>query len=76
MLSRFPQGNVLGPVLCVCYVNDIPDCVHNLVAMYADDTKAFSKIETKGDNEKLKIDSSNLETWQGWFLITKSNFVI
>ncbi len=49
VLSEVPQGSVLGPVLFVCYVNDIPDCVHNLVAMYADDTKIFSKIDAKGE---------------------------
>ena len=53
----------------VCYVNGIPDCVHNLVAMYADDTKIFSKIEAKGDDEKLQIDLSKLEEWsRSWQL--------
>ena len=62
MLSRVPQGSVLGPVLFV-YGNDIPDCVDNLVGMYADDIKTFLKIKAKADNEKLQIDLSNLEEW-------------
>lgn len=67
VLSGVPQGSVIGSVIFICYVNDIPDCVHNLVELYADDRKIFSKIEAKDDNEKLQTDLSILEelsrTW-------------
>ena len=42
VLSGVPQGSVLGPLLFVLYVNDIPDLIQPNVRMFADDTKVFS----------------------------------
>ena len=43
MLSGVPQGSVLGPLLFLIYVNDIPKCVKSSkVKMFADDLKLFS----------------------------------
>ena len=37
--SGVPQGSVLGPLLFICYVNDMPEVVHSALRMFADDTK-------------------------------------
>ena len=42
--SGIPQGSVLGPVLFIIYVNDLPDIIHSSIQMFADDTKVFNKI--------------------------------
>ena len=42
VLSGVPQGSVLGPILFVCYVNDMPDLIASFIYMYADDTKLFA----------------------------------
>jgi ribonuclease P/MRP protein subunit RPP40 len=45
MLSGVPQGSVLGPVLFIMYVNDIPRSRGVSIKLFADDTKLYTVLQ-------------------------------
>lgn len=74
--SGIPQGSVLGPVLFLIYINDIPDTIHNILKLFADDSKLFGKVNTIEEAEILQDDVYRSvdwsERWQLKFNNTKS----
>ena len=69
VISGIPQGSVLGPILFVIYINDLPDEVNSSVFLFADDTKIFNQIKSFGDACMLQQDLDSLECWsQKWLL--------
>ena len=62
--SGVPQGRILGPILFLLYVNDLPDVVENSsLASLADDTKIFHCIDSINDTTSLQAVLQNLDSW-------------
>ena len=66
--SGVPQGSVLGPVLFLLFINDLPNGVSNFIKMFADDTKLYSQPKTT-DDDSLQRDLDALQNWSATWLM-------
>ena len=67
--SGVPQGSVLGPTLFIYFINDLPDAAESFLKIFADDTKAYTKIETKEDQLRLQRTIDNFVKWTDTWLV-------
>lgn len=63
VLSGIPQGSVLGPILFVLFINDLPDMVRSTAHIFADDTKVYRSVLTEQDCVELQADLTRLVEW-------------
>ena len=69
IVSGVPQGSVLGPLLFLVYVNDLPDIVQCDIKLFADDTKLFTKVPFSADATLLQTDLEALTRWSNTWLM-------
>ena len=67
VLSGVPQGSVLGPLLFVLYINDLPDNVKSEIKLFADDVKLIGNVDKQGD---ILDDLKELEYWENTWLLS------
>jgi len=61
---RYPQGTVLGPILFLVYINDLPDCIcHSTLRLFADDYLLYRTIQSSQDTTNLQEDLLAMQSW-------------
>ena len=72
VLSGVPQGSVLGPLLFLLFVNDLPDWITNSMRMFADDVKIWNVIRTDAGDDSLQEDLNSLARWSSKWLLKRA----
>ncbi len=67
--SGVPQGSVLGPILFIIFINDMPENLRSKILLYADDSKLILTIGGQVDVENTHTDIDKLVAWSEKWLM-------
>ncbi len=81
--ASVPQGSILGPLLFLCYVNDLVDDLETMPYLFADDTSLFCEINPNDPpetfhmiNRDLERLSNSAQTWRVQFNAAKTVYMV
>ena len=62
--SGAPRGTVLGLLLFLLYVNDLPNNLKSSIRLFSDDALLYGIVSNDVDGDQLHEDLKKLEMWQ------------
>ena len=72
ILAGVPQGSILGPLLFLIYINDLPNKLKSNAKLFADDTSLFTIV--KDENESANVLNNDLSLISEWAFNRKMLF--
>ena len=70
--SGIQQGSVLGPLLFIIFVNDMPDLVKSFLYMFAEDAKLLTRVNETDGTSQLQHDLNTLIDWADTWQLTSN----
>ena len=72
--SGIPQGSVLGPMLCVTFINDLPEMIKCCIKRFADDSKIYRRVSRVEHIQLLQTCLNRAVTWADiWKMVFNFN---
>lgn len=78
VITRIPQGSVLGPALFNVFKNDPDDRTERTLTRFADDTKLGSEVDTSEGRAVFQRDLDRLKEWasKNWMKFNKDKYKV